>query len=398
MSLDDRLGQRRDVAQAKIEPLPGERMDDMGGVADQRQPFGDEASRDLEAERKGLDPRGEADRAELSGEAQFELAHEDRPVRARAAPRRRRAARSRRCSTGGRAAAGWRRGRRAGNAARRGPRGRARARSSRRGRTGRSPSRWSECRRARAASSARRRPRPQAGRGRVPPSESDSSPATCLPGRKPATEAGARATPSRLAEPESAATISSLKAMWASGSPSAPASKWRWRRRTASRTPPSMISMARIGCALGPIASQAPISLEQPPRPFGDRDGAYEAAPRFAGRRRRGIDDERRKRPRQAPGQGRRPAQGRPRPRRRWRRRIRARAQSWGAHLLEQRIVDRLGQTRNRGAPSYGASGTPRGSSERQAFVASSELQRAVCLPRMNVKADNPVSRPGARR
>ena len=48
----------------------------MRGVADEREPLADEAARDLEAERKGFDPRGEAELAELRREAQFELAQE----------------------------------------------------------------------------------------------------------------------------------------------------------------------------------------------------------------------------------------------------------------------------------------------------------------------------------
>src|SRR5579863_1484009 len=49
-------------------------MDDMGGVADERQPAGGEAAGDLEAEWKGLDPRSEADPAQFRREAIFELA------------------------------------------------------------------------------------------------------------------------------------------------------------------------------------------------------------------------------------------------------------------------------------------------------------------------------------
>ena len=64
-ALDDRLGQRRDVAQAEVEPLPRQRMDDVGGVGDQRQPLGDEAPREAERERNRFDARGEAQRAEL---------------------------------------------------------------------------------------------------------------------------------------------------------------------------------------------------------------------------------------------------------------------------------------------------------------------------------------------
>ena len=37
----------------------------MGRVANEREPLGDEAPGNLEAERKGLDARGEADRAQF---------------------------------------------------------------------------------------------------------------------------------------------------------------------------------------------------------------------------------------------------------------------------------------------------------------------------------------------
>ena len=70
------FGKRRDVAKSEIEALARERMDEMGGVADERQPLADEAPRDLKAKRERLDARGEPDLAELRGEAQFELAHE----------------------------------------------------------------------------------------------------------------------------------------------------------------------------------------------------------------------------------------------------------------------------------------------------------------------------------
>ena len=98
-----------------------------------------------------------------------------------------------------------------------------------------------------------------ARRARIePPPASESSPA-CLPGRQRATEAARRATPSRSHSVVRARTMSSVKAIWASGSPSLLASKWRCGRRTASRTRPSMIPILRIGCALGSIASQAPM-------------------------------------------------------------------------------------------------------------------------------------------
>src|SRR5208337_2586456 len=73
---DNAFRERRDVAQAQIQALACDRMDDMRGVADERKPLADEAARDLEAERKGFSPRGEADCAELRREAQFELGQE----------------------------------------------------------------------------------------------------------------------------------------------------------------------------------------------------------------------------------------------------------------------------------------------------------------------------------
>ena len=64
-ALDNCFSQSCDVAQAEVEPLPRQRMNDMGGVGDQRQPFGDEAPREAERERNGFDARSEAERAEL---------------------------------------------------------------------------------------------------------------------------------------------------------------------------------------------------------------------------------------------------------------------------------------------------------------------------------------------
>ena len=49
--IDDHFGQRSDILQPHIEPLPGDRMNDMRGVADQRQALGDERARDEEPER-----------------------------------------------------------------------------------------------------------------------------------------------------------------------------------------------------------------------------------------------------------------------------------------------------------------------------------------------------------
>ena len=61
MIADHRLGERCDVAQAHVQALPRNGMDDMGGIADQRQALGDEAPRHPEAERIG--ERDWADRA-----------------------------------------------------------------------------------------------------------------------------------------------------------------------------------------------------------------------------------------------------------------------------------------------------------------------------------------------
>ena len=44
--IDDHFGQRRDVLQSHIEPLAGDRMDDVRGVADQRDALGDERTGD----------------------------------------------------------------------------------------------------------------------------------------------------------------------------------------------------------------------------------------------------------------------------------------------------------------------------------------------------------------
>ena len=49
---DDDFRERRDIAKAKIEALSGERMDEMGGVADQRETRPDEAARNAKAERE----------------------------------------------------------------------------------------------------------------------------------------------------------------------------------------------------------------------------------------------------------------------------------------------------------------------------------------------------------
>ena len=51
--VDDRLGQRRGVAKAEIEALPGDRMDAVRGVAEQREARPHEIARQRQAERIG---------------------------------------------------------------------------------------------------------------------------------------------------------------------------------------------------------------------------------------------------------------------------------------------------------------------------------------------------------
>ena len=73
---DDRLGERRHVAQPKVQALPCKRMDHMGRVADEGQPLADKSPRNLEAKRKGLGARGEANLAQFGREAELKLARE----------------------------------------------------------------------------------------------------------------------------------------------------------------------------------------------------------------------------------------------------------------------------------------------------------------------------------
>src|SRR5882724_5641311 len=71
--IDDHFGQRRDVLQAHIEPLPRDRMNHMRGVADQRQPLADEGARDEIAERKGAGLVERLDLAEMQAKALLEF-------------------------------------------------------------------------------------------------------------------------------------------------------------------------------------------------------------------------------------------------------------------------------------------------------------------------------------
>ena len=78
--LDNRLGERGNVAHADIEPLSRERMHDMRGVADQREPVGHEGARDLHVERKGLARTRQRNLAEAPAETLGELGEEARFV------------------------------------------------------------------------------------------------------------------------------------------------------------------------------------------------------------------------------------------------------------------------------------------------------------------------------
>src|SRR3546814_18331621 len=50
-TLDDHFGQRRDVAQAKVEPLPRDRVNAVRRVADERDAVGDDRRAVMKAER-----------------------------------------------------------------------------------------------------------------------------------------------------------------------------------------------------------------------------------------------------------------------------------------------------------------------------------------------------------
>ncbi len=69
----DCLRQGGDVAQAHVESLPGDRMNDVRGVADQRQTIGDERARGEQAERKSAARPDHLDIAELQAEAFFQF-------------------------------------------------------------------------------------------------------------------------------------------------------------------------------------------------------------------------------------------------------------------------------------------------------------------------------------
>ena len=118
--IDDHFGKRRDILQAHIEPLAGDRVNHMRGVADQRQPLADEGARDEIAERKRARLVERLDLAEMQAKAPFEFAVKFLFAKCRRCARPRCAFRSRPATSVFRSAAGSQTGRREGNALRRG--------------------------------------------------------------------------------------------------------------------------------------------------------------------------------------------------------------------------------------------------------------------------------------
>ena len=72
--LDHHLRQRRRIAYAEIEAEPGNRMDDMRRIPDQRQPLADEALGDEEIERKALQPADDRHRPQPVADPPLQLA------------------------------------------------------------------------------------------------------------------------------------------------------------------------------------------------------------------------------------------------------------------------------------------------------------------------------------
>ena len=81
MRVDDRLGERRRVAEAHVEPLPRDRMDAVRGVAEKREARAHEIARQRQPERIGGARAGKLDRAEPMPEAPLKLDQERRSRR-----------------------------------------------------------------------------------------------------------------------------------------------------------------------------------------------------------------------------------------------------------------------------------------------------------------------------
>ena len=119
--VDHDFGQCRDILQAHVEPLARDRVDHMRGVADQRQPLGDEGARDEIAERKRARLVERLDLAEMQAKALLELAVKFVVAQAQRCARLRCGSRSTPATSAFPSAAGSRTARREENALRRGP-------------------------------------------------------------------------------------------------------------------------------------------------------------------------------------------------------------------------------------------------------------------------------------
>ena len=121
IGVDDGLGERRDILEAEIEALAGNRMDAMRGIAGEREARRDEVAGQRQAEREGGAGLSDLVLRRACGRSAFEFVLEDEivggdqavGVRGPLGPDQRRAVAL--------AAAGSRRGRRAGNVPRRRP-------------------------------------------------------------------------------------------------------------------------------------------------------------------------------------------------------------------------------------------------------------------------------------
>src|SRR5215472_15591558 len=75
-SVGNCFGQCRNIAQPHIESLPGNRMDDVRGVTDKRQPFANEPARSEKPEWKRASRPDQLQVAEMQAEALFQFGKE----------------------------------------------------------------------------------------------------------------------------------------------------------------------------------------------------------------------------------------------------------------------------------------------------------------------------------
>ena len=74
--IDDHLGQHGDIARTQVEPLPGNRVQGVNGIADQCQPSGDRTLRAQQAQGPGLASARARQPAQPLPEAFLQLAQE----------------------------------------------------------------------------------------------------------------------------------------------------------------------------------------------------------------------------------------------------------------------------------------------------------------------------------